>query len=49
MRMDDLAEERADWHQLAAAGLARAYGDDEPEYWPEDALAEPGSTGSSSL
>jgi hypothetical protein len=49
MRMDELEEERGDWARLAAAGLARAYGDDEPEYGPDDVLADPASTGSSSL
>lgn len=29
---DELAKERADWLALAAQGLARAYGLDEPEY-----------------
>ena len=28
--------ERALWAQTAAAGLARAYSDDEPEYSPDD-------------
>ena len=28
--------ERAQWAQAAAAGLARAYSDDEPEYSPAD-------------
>jgi hypothetical protein len=37
--MDDLDEERINWGQLAAAGLARAYGEDEPEYGPEDVKA----------
>ncbi|MFZ1574494.1 MAG: hypothetical protein WAT36_04525 [Chromatiaceae bacterium] len=27
---------RSLWADLAAAGLARAYGDDEPEYGPND-------------
>lgn len=27
-----------DWPDLAAAGLARAFGDDEPDYGPEDVL-----------
>jgi hypothetical protein len=27
-----LEEERSEWARLAAATLARAYGDDEPEY-----------------
>lgn len=30
--------ERAQWAQAAAAGLARAYGDDEPDYSPADVL-----------
>jgi hypothetical protein len=29
---------RADWANLAADGLARAFGDDEPEYGPDDLL-----------
>jgi hypothetical protein len=28
----ELEAERAAWNQAAAAGLARAYGDEEPEY-----------------
>ena len=28
--------ERAEWARAAAAGLARAYSDDEPEYSPAD-------------
>jgi len=28
----ELESERADWGRAAAAGLARAYGDSEPEY-----------------
>lgn len=28
--------EDAQWHGLAAASLARAYGDDEPDYSPAD-------------
>lgn len=27
-----------DWRSLATAGLARAFGDDEPDYGPEDLL-----------
>lgn len=49
MNRDALDEKRADWHQLAAVGLARAYGGDDPEYGPENVLTEPASTGSSSL
>jgi hypothetical protein len=29
---ETIAEEREAWFHLAAQGLARAYGDDEPEY-----------------
>ncbi|MBM3833856.1 MAG: hypothetical protein FJ403_11415 [Verrucomicrobia bacterium] len=32
-------EERADWIALAKKGLARAYGDDEPDY-PSDLVQE---------
>jgi hypothetical protein len=28
----------ADWPGLATAGLARAFGDDEPDYGPQDLL-----------
>jgi hypothetical protein len=42
---DEEDEERADWIEISARGLARAYGDSEPEYSiadviPEDILAE---------
>ena len=33
-------EFRADWYALSAMGLARAYGDDEPEY-PDSMIKEP--------
>jgi hypothetical protein len=33
---DDKDEERDDWYQLSLAGLARAYGNDEPEYSDAD-------------
>jgi hypothetical protein len=29
--MDELEAERSEWIAIAALGLARAYGDDEPE------------------
>ena len=29
-------QEREDWHRLSAQGLARAYGEDEPEYTAAD-------------
>ena len=29
-------QEREDWYRLGAQGLARAYGDDEPEYTAAD-------------
>jgi hypothetical protein len=32
----ELESERADWSRAAAAALARAYGDNEPEYGPSD-------------
>ena len=32
----ELESERADWSRVAAAGLARAYGENEPEYGPSD-------------
>jgi len=32
------AGERAGWHDLSAHGLARAYGDNEPEYSDADVL-----------
>lgn len=35
------AEERADWAALAIQGLARAYGDDEPEYTLADLKPRP--------
>jgi len=34
----DVDDERAGWARLAAASLARAYGDDEPEYSLEDVV-----------
>jgi len=34
--MDDA--ERADWMELSAQGLNRAYGDDEPDYSSSDVL-----------
>lgn len=36
-----LTEERADWADLAIKGLARAYGDDEPEYTLADLKPRP--------
>ena len=36
---DDFAAERADWLRLSAQGLARAYGDSEPDY-PDSCLKE---------
>ena len=33
---DDRERERASWAALGAGGLARAYGDDEPEYTVAD-------------
>ena len=36
---DDDPTERADWIALAKAALARAYGDDEPDY-PSDLVRE---------
>lgn len=33
---ESLDEIGADWSELARAGLARAFGDDEPEYGPKD-------------
>ena len=33
----ELATERAEWYELGKHSLARAYGDDEPEYTIEDA------------
>jgi hypothetical protein len=32
----ELEEERREWAQIAAAGLARAYSDNEPEYTLSD-------------
>lgn len=37
----DLAAERTLWSALAAHGLARAYGDDEPEYTVADLKSRP--------
>jgi hypothetical protein len=34
--LDDEDEESADWFRLSLAGLARAYGEDEPEYTDTD-------------
>ena len=36
----EIEEERRDYFLLAAYGLARAYGDDEPEYTEADCLKE---------
>ena len=36
----EIEEERRDWFQLAAYGLARAYGEDEPEYSEADCIKE---------
>ncbi len=33
-----LTEWRADWYKLAAQGIARAYGDNEPEYTKADCI-----------
>ena len=33
---DQVELERAHWEKLASDGLARAYGDEEPEYTPKD-------------
>ena len=33
----ELTAERADWYRMGEEALARAYGDDEPEYTIEDA------------
>lgn len=34
--LESVDDVNADWPDLAAAGLARAFGDDEPDYGPED-------------
>ena len=34
----ELDEEREEWFRFAAASLARAYGDDEPEYTLDDLI-----------
>jgi len=36
-----LEKERAGWFDLSARGLARAYGDSEPEYSAADLLGSP--------
>lgn len=36
----EIEEERRDWFQLAAYGLGRAYGENEPEYTEADVLKE---------
>jgi len=36
--LESTDDTRADWARLAADGLARAFGDDEPEYGPDDLL-----------
>ncbi len=36
----EIEEERRDWFQLAAYGLARAYGEYEPEYSEADCIKE---------
>ncbi len=36
----EIQEERRDWFQLAAYGLGRAYGENEPEYTEADFVKE---------
>jgi len=38
IRQQEEQSERADYHALSMHGLARAYGDDEPEYTDEDLI-----------